>query len=137
MQYWSSEENQQTIVFELPEKFSWVNWGKQYQHTSPDMIFFSNLNQHGNKLIYADRFTIYTDEFLTDAAYQNYRQCLLTMSELANQWIILEKREPKADTVPVASDSQQLTPPDNPTASETAPASATPPMIEPETATQG
>ncbi|MBU1108820.1 MAG: DUF3857 domain-containing protein [Candidatus Riflebacteria bacterium] len=99
MQYWASEENQQTIVFELPENFNWVNWGRQYQHTSPDIIFFSNINQNGDRLIYADRFTIYNDEFLTDADYQNYRQCILTMSELANQWIIIEKKEPEAPAV--------------------------------------
>ncbi len=94
MQYWACEENQQTIIFELPENFNWVHWGRQYQHNSPHLTFLSNLNQNGNRLIYADRFTATADEFLTDAAYQNYRQCILTMSELANQWIILEKQNP-------------------------------------------
>lgn len=98
MQYWACEENQQTIIFELPESFNWVHWNRQYQHTSPNLTFVSNLNQTGNRLIYADRFTATVDEFLDDTAYQNYRQCILTMSELANQWIILEK----ADIVPPA-----------------------------------
>ncbi|MDD2997479.1 MAG: DUF3857 domain-containing protein [Candidatus Riflebacteria bacterium] len=93
MQYWATEENQQTITFELPDNYEWVNWNRQYQHISPDLIFMSNINQNGKKLIYADRFVATADEFLSDAAYQNYRQCILTMSELANQWIILEKTE--------------------------------------------
>lgn len=94
MQYWATEENQQSIIFELPENFSWVTWNRQYQHVSPDLIFMSNIHQNGSQLIYADRFAATADEFLSDAAYQNYRQCILTMSELANQWIILEKSEP-------------------------------------------
>ncbi|HNX76493.1 MAG TPA: DUF3857 domain-containing protein [Candidatus Rifleibacterium sp.] len=93
MQYWGTEENQQTIVFELPENFDWVTWNKQYQHVSPDLTFMSNINQNDRQLIYADRFIARADEFLSDAAYQNYRQCILTMSELANQWIILEKSD--------------------------------------------
>lgn len=95
MQYWATEENQQTIVFEMPENFNWVTWSKQYQHVSPALTFMSNLNQNGRQLIYSDRFIARADEFLSDAAYQNYRQCILTMSELANQWIILEKTEPE------------------------------------------
>jgi hypothetical protein len=151
MQYWASEENQQTIVFELPENFNWVNWERQYQHTSADMIFFSNIHQNDNKLIYADRFTIYTDEFTTDAAYQNYRQCILTMSELANQWIIIEKSEPQqeADTPGTASETLPVTEslpnsaPDSAPASdsapaiESAPASNSVPVIDLENSTQG
>ncbi|HPW58428.1 MAG TPA: hypothetical protein PLK58_07295, partial [Candidatus Rifleibacterium sp.] len=94
MQYWATEENQQTIVFEMPENFNWVTWSKQYQHVSPALAFMSNINQNGRQLIYSDRFIAREDEFLSDAAYQNYRQCILTMSELANQWIILEKTAP-------------------------------------------
>lgn len=97
MQYWATEENQQVITFEMPENFNWVTWGKQYQHVSPDLIFMSNINQNGRQLIYSDRFIARADEFLSNAAYQNYRQCILTMSELANQWIILEKSEPLKD----------------------------------------
>ena len=141
MQYWASEENQQTIVFELPENFNWVEWGRQYQHTSPDIIFFSSMHQNANKLIYADRFTIYTDEFVSDAAYQNYRRCILTMSELANQWIIIEKAEPKKEReVPVLPE-EPFYPKENASDTEPAsgsvPASHTAPMIEPESATQG
>jgi hypothetical protein len=137
MQYWASEENQQTIVFELPENFNWVNWGRQYQHTSPDILFFSNINQNGDKLIYADRFTIYSDEFLSDADYQNYRQCILTMSELANQWIILEKSEPIKE--PVAASGTTEIDPATDTASESAPilAPASSPVTVPEEASQG
>lgn len=137
MQYWASEENQQTIVFELPENFNWVNWSRQYQHTSPDILFFSNIHQNGDKLIYADRFTIYNDEFLTDAEYQNYRQCILTMSELANQWIILEKSEQVVEPT-TASGTEDIAPaPD--TASESAPVSdpASSPATVPEEASQG
>ncbi|MDD3146688.1 MAG: DUF3857 domain-containing protein [Candidatus Riflebacteria bacterium] len=94
MQYWATEENQQVITFEMPENFNWVTWGKQYQHVSPDLVFMSNINQNGRQLIYTDRFIARADEFLSDAAYQNYRKCILTMSELANQWIILEKSPP-------------------------------------------
>ena len=141
MQYWASEENQQTIVFELPENFNWVNWGRQYQHMSPDLIFMSNINQNGNKLIYADRFTTYSDEFLTDAAYQNYRQCILTMSELANQWIIIEKVEqapkPETGSESAASATEVLEPQPKvtPTGTETAPVPE--PDKKPEEETQG
>jgi len=150
MQYWASEENQQTIVFELPENFNWVNWGRQYQHTSADITFFSNISQNENKLIYADRFTIHKDEFIDDSAYQNYRQCILTMSELANQWIILEKTEPKIDnTTGLASGTPAVTEtlpdvsPDVSPASgsepkpESAPASESAPVINLEDSTQG
>jgi len=93
MQYWACEENQQTIIFELPEGFNWVTWDRQYQHRSGHLNFFSNMNQSGSNLIYNDRFSNTIDEFVTDEEYQNFRQCMLTMSELANQWIIIEKKE--------------------------------------------
>ncbi len=93
MQYWACEENQQTIVFEMPDGYRWVDWERQYQHRSPELEFFSSIHQNDNRLIYADRFVANIDEFLTDEQYQNYRSCILTMSELANQWIILEKPE--------------------------------------------
>ncbi len=107
MQYWATEENTQTIIFEMPENFNWVNWNRQYQHISPDLVFMSNINQNGSQLIYADRFIAHADEFLTDAAYQNYRQCILTMSELANQWIILEKAEKKPETASSTSEVKE------------------------------
>jgi hypothetical protein len=91
MQYWATEENTQTIMFELPENFSWVPWNRQYKYNSGNISFISNMNQHENQLIYSDRFIARDDEFLIDKTYQNYRRCILTMSELANQWIILEK----------------------------------------------
>lgn len=94
MQYWATEENSQTIVFELPEGFSWVPWDKQYNYHSGIISFSSNMNQHVSQLIYADRFVARDDEFLTDQSYQSYRNCILTMSELANQWIIIEKNDP-------------------------------------------
>jgi len=150
MQYWASEENQQTIVFELPEGFNWVNWGRQYQHTSPDIIFFSSINQNEDKLIYADRFTIYNDEFTSDEAYQNYRQCILTMSELANQWIIIEKAEElkatetqetisgtPASGTPTIDESMPVSAPESSPASDTAPASGSAPVMDMETSTQG
>ena len=109
MQYWATEENQQTIVFELPENFNWVTWSKQYQHTSPDLTFMSNINQNGRQLIYSDRFIARADEFLSNAAYQNYRSCILTMSELANQWIILEKTDPVQEPAEVKSKTASAT----------------------------
>ncbi len=91
MKYWATERTTKTIIFELPEGFNWVKWDKQYKHLSSDMSFSSNLNQTDRQLVYSDRFDANAEEYLTDEAYQNYRQCILTMSELANQWIILEK----------------------------------------------
>ncbi len=91
MKYWATERTTKTIIFELPEGFNWVKWDKQYKHLSSDMSFSSNLNQTNRQLVYSDRFDANAEEYLTDEAYQNYRQCILTMSELANQWIILEK----------------------------------------------
>ncbi|MBR4569198.1 MAG: DUF3857 domain-containing protein [Candidatus Riflebacteria bacterium] len=91
MKYWATEHTLKTIIFELPEGFNWVKWDKQYKHKSPSISFSSNLSQNNRQLIYSDEFEANVDEFLDDKAYQNYRQCILTMSELANQWIIIEK----------------------------------------------
>ncbi|GAB4281868.1 MAG: hypothetical protein Kow0029_27180 [Candidatus Rifleibacteriota bacterium] len=112
MQYWSTEENNQTIIFELPDGFNWVPWNRQYKFASGNISFSSNMNQHGNLLIYADRFVARDDEFISDEAYQNYRNCILTMSELANQWIIIEReKENVAETseaIGKASDTVEL-----------------------------
>lgn len=118
MQYWGTEENQQNIIFILPEGFKWVNWDKQYQYTSGNISFLSNMNQSGGRLIYSDRFTTYTDEFNPEDQYQNYRQCTLTMSELANQWIIIEREQPQKplpeqQSSNMATESAHLTPTEN------------------------
>ncbi len=91
MKYWSTEHTTKTIIFELPEGFNWVKWDKQYKYVTPSISFTSNLCQNNRQLIYSDVFEANEDEFLDDEAYQKYRQCILTMSELANQWIIIEK----------------------------------------------
>lgn len=91
MKYWATECTSKTIIFELPEDFNWVKWDKQYKYCSPEMTFTSNISQNNRQIIYSDRFEVNTDEFLDDKSYQGYRQCILTMSELANQWIIIEK----------------------------------------------
>ena len=91
MKYWATEHTSRTIIFELPEGFNWVKWDKQYKYLTPSISFTSNLSQNNRQLIYSDAFEANVDEFLDDKAYQNYRQCILTMSELANQWIIIEK----------------------------------------------
>ncbi|MDD3000390.1 MAG: DUF3857 domain-containing protein [Candidatus Riflebacteria bacterium] len=93
MSYWATEDVRKTIVFDLPEGFEWVKWGKQYQHISPEFKFASNFYAIGRQLIYSEEFTATVDELLSDEAYQNYRNCLLTMAELGNQWIIIEKTE--------------------------------------------
>ncbi len=95
MQYWATEENNQTIIFELPKNFKWVKWDKQYSFESAGLSFLSTMHQDGNLLIYADRFIAREDEFKTGKEYGNYRKCLLTMSELANQIIIIEKAKPE------------------------------------------
>jgi hypothetical protein len=102
MQYWSTEENSQTIVFYLPENFTWVPWGRQYNFSSGLISFSSNMNQHESQLIYADRFVARDDEFVSDGQYQNYRNCILTMSELANQWIIIERTERPVDAAVIS-----------------------------------
>ena len=91
MKYWATECTSKTIIFELPEGFNWVKWDKQYKYCSPNLTFTSNISQNNRQIIYSDRFEANTDEFLDNKSYQNYRQCILTMSELANQWIIIEK----------------------------------------------
>lgn len=91
MKYWATECTSKTIIFELPEDFNWVKWDKQYKYCSPELTFTSNISQNNRQIIYSDRFEVNTDEFLDDKSYQGYRQCILTMSELANQWIIIEK----------------------------------------------
>jgi hypothetical protein len=124
MQYWATEENSQTIVFELPKGFSWVPWDRQFNYSSGLISFSSNMNQHENQLIYADRFVAREDEFIDDSQYNNYRNCILTMSELANQWIIIERLEEPV-SLPTASSPAAL--PNEP-ASSTVPA----PVIETE-----
>ena len=91
MKYWATEHSSKTIIFELPEGFNWVKWDKQYKYATPSISFSSNLSQNDRQLIYSDEFEANVDEFLDDKEYQKYRQCILTMSELANQWIIIEK----------------------------------------------
>ena len=91
MKYWATEHTTKTIIFDLPEGFNWVKWDKQYKYSTPSIMFTSNLSQNSRQLIYSDSFEANVDEFLDDKAYNNYRQCILTMSELANQWIIIEK----------------------------------------------
>ena len=91
MKYWATESTSKTIIFDLPEGFNWVKWDKQYKFSTSDIAFNSNITQNNRQIIYADHFQCNSDEFLDDKAYQNYRQCILTMSELANQWIIIEK----------------------------------------------
>jgi len=103
MQYWATEENSQTIIFELPEGFSWVPWDRQFNFGSGLISFSSNMNQNENQLIYADRFIARADEFISDNEYQNYRNCILTMSELANQWIIIERDELATGSAGIAS----------------------------------
>jgi hypothetical protein len=108
MQYWSSEENSNTIIFELPENFKWVSWNKQYNFASGNISFGSNMYQHSEQLVYTDRFIARDDEFLDDKTYQNYRRCILTMSELANQWIIIEREKTEEEPLkPVADKSEK------------------------------
>jgi hypothetical protein len=95
MQYWATEENSQTIIFELPKGFKWVPWNKQYHYSSGQLTFLSNMHQNQSLLIYSDRFTAQKDEFAANQEYEHYRKCILTMSELANQWIIIEKEATK------------------------------------------
>jgi hypothetical protein len=105
MQYWSTEENSNTVVFELPQQFKWVAWDKQYSYASGNISFNSNMFQHSEQLVYTDRFIARDDEFLDDKSYQNYRKCILTMSELANQWIIIEKED--EELPPSGTDSSE------------------------------
>lgn len=109
MQYWATEENQQTIIFKLPEGFNWVPWNRQYEYRSGRINFMSGMHQNENLLVYSDRYNILTDEFLTDAEYQDYRNCILTMSELANQWIIIEReRETESPPSSVATETIEI-----------------------------
>lgn len=124
MQYWSTEENSQTIVFELPGGFVWVPWDRQFNYSSGLISFSSNMNQHENQLIYADRFIAREDEFIDNSQYENYRSCILTMSELANQWIIIEREEVAEPTFNASSSADPSTQP----ASSTSPT----PVIETE-----
>lgn len=91
MKYWATENTSINIIFELPDGFNWVKWDNQYKYITPEISFTSNLSQNGRQLVYTDRFEANVDEFITDKSYQNYRNCILKMSELDNQWIILEK----------------------------------------------
>jgi hypothetical protein len=96
MRYWAQERVKKTVIYELPEGYEWVEWGKKYQHSSPEFTFNSGIYDTGRLLVYTDEFVANVDEMLTDEAYQNFRSCLLTMAELGNQWMIIEKTNKKA-----------------------------------------
>ena len=100
MKYWSTEEVKKTIIFEMPDGYEWVKWDNQYLHNSPEFTFASGLYSTGKQLVYTDSFVATTDELMTEKSYLNYRDCLLKMAELGNQWIVLEKLENKPESKP-------------------------------------
>lgn len=100
MKYWATEEVKKTIIFEMPDGYEWVKWDNQYQHNSPEFTFASGLYSTGKQLVYTDSFVATTDELMTEKSYLNYRDCLLKMAELGNQWIVLEKLENKQESKP-------------------------------------
>ena len=95
LEYWGTEENTHNIVIEIPEGFKWVEWGRNYSFDAGYFKFFSNMNQTGNLLNFADRFTVSRKFYEPQTHYPVFRKGILTMSELANQWIILERDEDK------------------------------------------
>jgi len=116
MEYWASTENVNTIVLEVPEGYTWVPWGKNYSFNCGCMNYFSTMSQTGYQLVFSDRFDVRRKEYIGDEVYQHYRSCLTTMSELANQWIILEKLGTEApgkssETVPAKNPGDPASPP--------------------------
>lgn len=104
MEYWTTLETANTILFQLPDSFVWVPWANSYQHSCGCVNFQSSLHQSGNTLVYSDRFQVNRKVLDPQVRYHHYRSCVLAMSELANQWLVLEKQEHPA-TPASASDS--------------------------------
>ncbi len=96
MEYWATEETVNSIIFELPEGFSWVPWGRDYRFECGCLSYVSNFSQNGGMMVFSDRFTVNRKEYDTTRTYPHYRNCVMVMSDLANQWIILEKAPDEA-----------------------------------------
>jgi hypothetical protein len=104
MEYWATEETTHSVVFELPAGYRWVPWQSQYTHDSGSLRYHSNMSQNKNLLMFTDVFTAHVKRFEPVSTYPQYRAGLLTMSDLANQWIIIEK-DPETEPAEPASGS--------------------------------
>ena len=90
MQYSSTEETSNTVIFRLPDTFNWVPWDKTFAYSCSCIGFKSSLKQIDRTMTYSDLFQVFRKEYDPVETYQHYRRCITKMSEVSNQWIILE-----------------------------------------------
>jgi len=126
MEFSPTQEVTTNIIIELPEKFNWVPWERQFCHDCPCLSYTSNLKQSGRLLIFSDIFKVNQKDYDPSEKYQHYRNCITQMGEVTKQWIILENtsavndsvptvpkieiNSPSQSPVPVSSDSRPLPP---------------------------
>lgn len=109
LDYFSTEETVNTVVFELPEGFGWVPWNRDYNWNCGCLSYESTLTQHLQTLQFTDRFRVTRKTYPPAAEYRHYRGCLQIMSELAKQWLIIERKplaQPGGLKGPLAPDPQ-------------------------------
>ncbi|MBF0410711.1 MAG: DUF3857 domain-containing protein [Candidatus Riflebacteria bacterium] len=80
-----------TIFFELPDGFQWVDWKRKFNYTGSFISFASNMSQKGSMLLYSDDYKIWKKELDLISGYPQYRECVSIMTDLSNQWLVLEK----------------------------------------------
>ncbi|OIP29723.1 hypothetical protein AUK22_02865 [bacterium CG2_30_54_10] len=110
LEYWATEETGNSILIEIPAGFKWVPWSKPYEYKCGCMEYSSSLAQKGSILLFADRFKVNRKFYDPVEGYNHYRNCLLVMSDLAKQWIILEKAASGSASIPAPSPAPSASP---------------------------
>ncbi|HNV69809.1 MAG TPA: hypothetical protein PKO06_08940, partial [Candidatus Ozemobacteraceae bacterium] len=91
MEYYAWSDSANNIVFELPDGFRWVPWGRTFNYACGFLSYASNLMQNGRMVSFSDRLTVQRKELDVIDAYPHYRGCLTRMADLSNQWMIIER----------------------------------------------
>ncbi len=106
MEYSAWSDAVHNVVFELPEGFRWVPWGRSFNYACGFLSFAGNLMQKGRMVSFSDRLTVQRKELDVKDAYPHYRACLTRMADLSNQWLIIER----VPTTPTASSTAPVVP---------------------------
>ncbi|MBF0545206.1 MAG: DUF3857 domain-containing protein [Candidatus Riflebacteria bacterium] len=85
-------ETADSVFFEIPNNFQWVDWNKRFTYTGSFLAYSMNMSQNGSLLLFNDDFSLQKKEIDTKFGYPQYRECVSIMSALNNQWIVLEKK---------------------------------------------
>ncbi|MFZ2959703.1 MAG: DUF3857 domain-containing protein [Candidatus Ozemobacteraceae bacterium] len=114
MDYFTTSETTNSVVIELPDGYDWVPWNRTFSYSCPFLDFGSSLSQTGRTLLFVDRFRISRKTFDPGDEYLQYRACISVMADLDNQWIVLEKSDPKKPVSSTGKSVPVLTNPMNP-----------------------